>query len=67
MTTEQYLAALKKLGLTRASHATAGALGLSVRQCIRIADGECSVPAPVAKLLRLVIREGIALDRIPDA
>jgi hypothetical protein len=33
MTTKQYLAALKQLGLTTAGQATAAALGLSLRQC----------------------------------
>ncbi len=53
MTTHQYLAALKKLGLTPAGKATAEALGLSLRQCQRIAAG-ARVPEPVAKLLDLM-------------
>lgn len=52
MTTEQYLRALKKLGLTPAAKATAEQLGLSLRQCQRIAAG-ADVPEPVAIILRL--------------
>jgi hypothetical protein len=54
MTTKQYLAALKKLGLTPASKATAAALGISLRHGQRIAAG-APVPAPVALLLRAKI------------
>lgn len=54
MTTHQYLAALKKLGLTRAGKATAETLGLTLRQCQRYAAGD-PVPEPIAKLLRLMI------------
>jgi hypothetical protein len=55
MTQKQYLDALKKLGLTPAGKATAEALGLSVRQCIRIGRGQSRVPGPVAKLLALML------------
>ena len=51
MTTKEYLAAIKKLGLLPSGKATAKALGLSVRQCQRIAAGESQVPGPVALLL----------------
>jgi hypothetical protein len=59
MTNTQYLAALKKLGLTPSGIDTADALGLSVRQCQRIAAGDSPVPEPVAKLLRLYLRHGL--------
>jgi hypothetical protein len=49
MTTKQYLAALQKLGLTPE------ALGLSLRQCQRIAAGQCAVPGTLARLLALMI------------
>ena len=55
LTTKSYLAALKKLGLSHASKSTAAALGISLRQCQRIAAGETPVPAPVAIILRLMI------------
>lgn len=55
MTTKQYLAALKTLGLTTSGNATAQALGLSLRQCQRIAAG-APVPEPVAILLRLLLK-----------
>lgn len=55
MTTAEYLAALKKLGMTRASKVTAEALGLSVRQCQRIAAGTAPVPMPVERLLKMYL------------
>lgn len=58
MTTRQYLAALKKLGLTPSGQATAVALGLSLRQCQRIAAGD-PVPDTLAKLLRMYLRHGL--------
>lgn len=58
MTTKQYLAALKKLGLTPASKTTAAALGLSVRQCLRIAAGQ-DVPPTLERLLTMYLRYGI--------
>lgn len=54
MTTLQYLAALKRLSLTPAGKATAEALGVSLRQCIRYAHG-APIAEPVAKLLRLLV------------
>lgn len=60
MTTKQYLAALQKLGLTRVGKATAEALGLSLRQCQRIAMGQAPVPKPVAKLLTLLVERNHA-------
>lgn len=59
MTTKQYLAALKKLDLTPSGKATAAALGLSLRQCQRIASGESSVPGAVALLIGMYLRFGI--------
>ena len=58
MTTAQYLAALKKLGLTPSGQQTAEALGLSLRQCQRIASGDSGVPGPVDKLLRFMLKHG---------
>jgi hypothetical protein len=69
MTTEQYLAALRKLDasidpdvserITTASARTAQALGMSVRQCQRIGFGQVPVPEPVARLLRLYLEHGV--------
>lgn len=56
MTTKQYLAALKSLGLKPSGKATAEILGLSLRQCQRIAAGESAVPGPLAKLLHEYLR-----------
>ena len=58
MTTAQYLAALQRLGLTPAGKATAAALGLSLRQCQRIAAGAV-VPRPVALLLMEYLRSSV--------
>ena len=57
MTRTQYLAALKQLGLTPAGKATAEALGLSVRQCQRLAADQAGIPGPVERLLRLLLEE----------
>lgn len=65
MTNRQYLSALKQLDLTPASQATAEALGLSLRQCQRIAAGDSAVPEPVAKLLRLMIALGLKPSDVP--
>ena len=59
MTTKQYLAALKKLDLTPSGKATAAALGLSVRQCQRIACGAAPVPEAVALLLAMYLEHGV--------
>jgi hypothetical protein len=50
MTTKQYLAALKKLGLQPQAKATAEALGLSVRQLARLAAG-APISGTLARLL----------------
>lgn len=62
MTTPQYLAAIKRLGLTPAAQKTARVLGLSIRQLIRISNGDSPVPTPVAKLLFMLERHGIPKD-----
>jgi hypothetical protein len=59
MTTKHYLAALRSLGLTPSGKATAAALGLSLRQCQRIAAGVAEVPEPVAKLIAAYQRHGL--------
>lgn len=59
MTTKQYLDALKKLRLTPSSRETAETLGLSVRQCQRIAAGETAVSETLAKLLAAYLEHGI--------
>jgi len=62
MTTKQYLAALKRLGLTPASKATARALGLTVRQCQHIAAGDTPVKGTLANLLQMYLRYGLLPD-----
>lgn len=54
MTPDQFKKAIKQLGL---SQEKAGLwLGLSERQGQRYASGDQEIPAPVGKLLRLVLR-----------
>lgn len=65
MTTKQYLAALKRLDLTPAGKATAAALGLSLRQCQRIAAGESPVPTTVALLLAMYERHRLPIELRP--
>jgi hypothetical protein len=59
MTTKQYLAALKSLGLTPSGKRTADVLGLSLRQVQRIAAGDSEVPGSVAKLIAAYQRHGL--------
>ena len=56
MTTAQYHAALKRLGLRPMAKATAEALGLSVSQLYRIASGRSPVPGTLVRLLDLLQR-----------
>jgi hypothetical protein len=58
MTNKQYLAALKKLGLTHASQETASILGITRLSSQRYADSQ-PIPKPIEKLLELLIRHGI--------
>jgi hypothetical protein len=64
MTTKDYLTALRKLSLTPAGQATARALGLSLRQCQRIAAGVSPVPRPLGKLLTLALRLRMTADEL---
>lgn len=58
MTKLQYLAALKKLGLTPASKATAAALGVGLRTAQGYAEGR-PIPKPVALLLAMYLKHGL--------
>jgi hypothetical protein len=60
MTTDEYRAALDKLGLSIVS--SAEHLGVSHRQSQRYANGTSPVADPVAKLLRLAIRIGLTAN-----
>lgn len=64
MTQADYLAALKKIGLSRASKATAAALGPTVRQCQRYASGTSAVPPTLAKLLRLAVQKRLTPEQL---
>lgn len=57
MTNTEYLEALRKLGWPPSSKFTALKLGLSVRQCQRIAARVSPVPEPVARLLRHLLAD----------
>ena len=58
MSTTDYLHALQQLGLTRAGKQTAAALGLGIRQLIRLAQG-APVNDTVALLLKCYLRHGL--------
>ncbi len=53
MTPAQYIAILRKLGLTAAT--AAPVLGMGRRQSFRYAAGDAPVPEVVAKLLRALL------------
>lgn len=55
MTKQDYLKSLKKLGLTPASKETAKTLGLSLRQCQRLASGQNNISKTVSNLLIALI------------
>ena len=59
MTRNQYLAALKKLGLGRASKRTAELLGVSVRHIQRMSLGEQDVTDTIALLLEMYLKHGL--------
>lgn len=54
MTGDEFKRALKRVGLS--VYASAPFLGMSLRQCQRIAAGEYEAPLAVAKLLTLMWR-----------
>lgn len=56
MTTQEYAATLEKLKMKPAARSTAAALGLSVRQCQRIAAGAAPVTGTLALLLTLLLK-----------
>ena len=59
MSAQAFRRALKKLGLTVASQQTSALLGLSIRQCQRLAVGEQPVPRPVELLLGMYLKHGL--------
>jgi len=58
MTPQQYLSALKGLGLTAASQRTAKLLGINIRQSMRYCSGDSAVPATVEKILQMLKDNG---------
>ena len=65
MTTAEFRQALDTLGLTIVG--AAPYIGLSKRQCQRLASPnhpDAYIPAPVSKLLRIVLWRGIRAERL---
>lgn len=62
MTTKEYRAALDKLGMTIVG--AAPVLGISRRHSQRIAGGGTPVPAPVEKLLKLMLKHGVKQEDV---
>lgn len=65
MTAKQYQAAIDRLGLSQV--AAAELLGLDPRTSRRYALGEIAVPAPTAKLLRLLLAGKISAEDVRAA
>lgn len=61
MTTLQYLAALKKLGLTRGGKQTAAALGISMSTLIRLSVGKQKPSHTIELLLAMYLEHGMPL------
>ena len=64
MTTEEYNLIRTELDLSQ--FAAGRLLGIKPRQAHRIAKGISPVPAPVAKLLRLVVRFSLTQQDLAD-
>lgn len=62
MTNRQYILALKKLGLSRASKRTADLLGVKVRHIQRIAADQTPVPTYIALLLNVYLDHGLPAE-----
>jgi hypothetical protein len=56
MTRKQYLAAIRRLGLSQVG--AGRALGVSERQAQRYAAGDSPIPPPIARLLTLMLAAG---------
>lgn len=67
MTTRQYLAALRSLGLLPASKRTAELLGLSLPSIQRIAAGRQDVPRPVELLIEMYLAHGVTRETTTEA
>lgn len=65
MTSKQYVAALKRLGLTPASKHTAARLGLTLSQIQKIAAGRSPVTDQLALLLAMYLRHGLPEEDLP--
>jgi hypothetical protein len=66
MSPSQFRAALKTLGLGVASQRTSKALGISIRQCQRLAVGEQPVPLPMERLLKMYLTHGLPDEYLPE-
>jgi DNA-binding transcriptional regulator YiaG len=65
MTAKQFNSALDKLELSQLGFARV--VGVTDRQCRRWASGENSVPAPVRKLLALMLAGRISIRAVDEA
>jgi len=59
MTKDEYIDALSELGLEPTDKLTAAALGVSIRQCQRIAIGERGITGTIALLLQMYLKHGL--------
>ena len=58
MSARKFTASLKELGLTVASQQTSRLLGISIRQCMRLAADDQPVPRTVELLLGMYLKHG---------
>jgi hypothetical protein len=65
MSREEYLRALKELGLKHASKKTSDALGVTVRQAQKYASGKAAIPKPIALLVNCYLEILYAETRWP--
>lgn len=65
MTPKQFTAAIAKLGLSQVG--AAKLLGITDRTARRYVAGDCEIPEPTAKLLRLALSGKITTEDIADA
>ena len=62
MNHKQYLAALKRLGLSPTGKATQAALGVGKQPLLRLSSGKQAVSKTVALLLAMYLKHGIPDD-----
>jgi hypothetical protein len=65
MSHKEYRDTLKRLNLDNTE--AAQVIGVSERTSRRYADGDSDVPAPVAKLLMLIVNHKVSIDTVKRA